>query len=106
MITYPVLARWTAPDGKVTTGEVPVPVPTLTGTKEQVWVTLNGRLGVRPLQDSQVASLTTLGEVSSLIALVVVLVTARWLARHELNRRRLAAWEADWRATDPRTQRK
>jgi hypothetical protein len=106
MITYPVLARWTAPDGGVTTGLVPVPVPTPAGTREQVWVSPSGQLGVRPLRDSQVASLTTLGEVTSLVALVVVLVTARGLAKHELNRRRSAAWEADWRAIDPRTQHK
>jgi hypothetical protein len=31
---------------------------------------------------------------------------ATGLARHELDRRRLAAWEADWRAIDPRTQHK
>ncbi len=106
MIVYLVPARWTAPDGKVTTGEIPVPLRSPAGTHEQVWVRLNGQLGVQPLQDSQVASLTTLGEVASLVALVAVLTIATGLARHELDRRRYAAWEADWRAIDPRTQRK
>jgi hypothetical protein len=106
MMTYPVLAHWTAPDGRPTTGEIPVALPTSAGTHEQVWVTLNGKLGAQPLQDSQITSLTTLGEVASLVTLVAVLAIATGLARHELDRRRFAAWEADWRAIDPRTQHK
>jgi hypothetical protein len=106
MITYPVLARWTAPNGTVRTGEIPVPLPTRAGTHEQVWVTLNGKLGAQPLQGSQIASLTSLGEVAAFVTLVAVLAMATGLARHELDRRRLAAWEADWRAIDPRTQHK
>lgn len=106
IITYPVPARWTAPDGKPTTGEIPVALPTPAGTREQVWVTLNGKLGPQPLQGSQIASLTTLGELASFVTLVAVLAIAMGLARHELDRRRFAAWEADWRAIDPRTQHK
>jgi hypothetical protein len=106
MISYPVLARWTAPNGKAAAGEIPVPLATPAGSHEHLWVTLDGKLGVQPLQDSQVASLTTLGETASLVALVLVLAAARGVARHELDRRRFAAWEADWRAIDPRAQRK
>jgi len=104
--SYPVPAHWTAPDGKVTAGQVSVPLGTPAGTHEQVWVTLNGTLSVPPLQDSQIASVTTLGEMASLAALVLVLAGASGLARHELDRRRFSAWEADWRAIDPRAQRK
>lgn len=107
LTSYPVPTRWTAPDGKAANGEVPVFLGTPAGTHEQVWVTLDGKLAAPPLQDSQVASLTMLGDVASLVALVLVLAVAGGLARHELDRRRFAAWEADWRAIDPRgTQHK
>jgi hypothetical protein len=99
---YPVLARWTAPDGRARTGEVPVLLATPAGTREQVWVTLDGKLAAAPMQDSQVATLTMLGDAASLVALALVLAMAGGLARHELDRRRYAAWEADWRAIDPR----
>jgi len=106
LTVYPVPAHWTAPDGRAVTGQVSVPLGTPPGAREQVWVTRDGRLSVPPLRNSQVASVGTLGAMASLAALVLVLVTARGLARHELNRRRFAAWEADWRAIDPRAQRK
>jgi hypothetical protein len=107
LTSYPVPAHWTAPDGKAATGELPVLLATPAGTREQVWVTLDGKLAARPLQDSQVADLTAVGDMTSLAALVLVLAIAGGLARHELDRRRFAAWEADWRAIDPRgTQHK
>ena len=108
MVTYsrakPPLDRtgWQAHDRH----EITVPLPTPAGTHEQVWVTLNGKLGAQPLQGSQIASLTSLGEVAAFVTLVAVLALATGLARHELDRRRFAAWEADWRAIDPRTQHK
>ena len=102
LTSYPVLARWTAPDGRAATGEVPVLLATPAGTREQVWVTLDGKLATAPLQDSQVAELAMLGDVASLVALVLVLAMAGGLARRELDRRRFAAWEADWQAIDPR----
>jgi hypothetical protein len=102
LTSYPVPARWTAPDGKAATGEVPVLLATPAGTREQVWVTLDGKLAAAPLRDSQIAGLTMLGDAASLVAVVLALSMAGGLARHELDRRRFAAWEADWRAIDPR----
>ena len=48
-------ARWTAPDGKVVSVEVPVPAATAVGTVMRVWVTRDGQLTDAPLQDTQVA---------------------------------------------------
>jgi hypothetical protein len=106
LTVYPVPAHWTAPDGRPGTGQVSVALGTPAGTHEQVWVTLNGKLSVPPLRDSQVASVSTFGAMAALVVLVLVLAAASGLARHELDRRRFAAWEADWRAIDPRAQRK
>ena len=56
----------------------------------------------QPLNDSQVASLTVLGEITGVAALAAALALAGALARWSLNRRRLAGWDADWQSTGPR----
>ena len=97
-----VLARWTAPDGKVAKAEVPVPPGTPAGTKVPVWTTRDGQLTVAPLQDSQVQGDTLFGGIGGALA-VTVTVTLTWVVvRRMLDRRRMAAWDAEWRATGPR----
>ena len=95
-------ARWTAPDGTVVTGLVPAPAGTAAGARLGVWTTRDGHPVSPPLDGSQVASLTVLGEVAGVAALAAVLTVAGLLARRSLNRRRLAGWDADWQATGPR----
>jgi len=97
-----VLARWKAPDGKVAKAEVPVPPGTAAGTTVQVWTTRDGQLTVAPLQDSQVQGDTLFGGIGGALA-VTVTVTLTWVVvRRVLDRRRLAAWGAEWRTTGPR----
>jgi hypothetical protein len=99
--TGPVVeAQWTAPDGKMVVDQIPVPYGTPTGAKEQVWTTADGRLADPPLTDEQIASLTTLGQAMSAITAIALLALMWALARKVLDRRRYAAWDADWRATD------
>jgi hypothetical protein len=98
--SYPVTARWTAPDAPGTSGKVFVALGTPAGTHIPVWSTRDGQLAAQPLTSSQVASLTSLGQVMGVGALALALGTATGLARHELDRRRLAAWDADWAAVD------
>ncbi len=95
-------ARWTAPDGTVVTGGVPVSVGTVAGAKVSVWTTRDGQLTSQPLTSSQVASLTGLAGFAAVAGLAVVLTLAGKLAGWWLNRRRLAGWDADWQATEPR----
>ena len=94
----PVKARWTAPDGKDMTGYIPALIGASAGAKEPLWTTLGGRITAPPLLNSQVADLTTIGQGGSIAALLLALVAARTVARYELNRRRFAAWDADWQA--------
>jgi hypothetical protein len=95
-------ARWTAPDGRVVTGEVPVTLGTMAGTTVRVWVTRDGQLACQPLTDSQVADEATLAGILGVIALGLLLALTGALVRHVLDKRRMAAWDADWRATGPR----
>jgi hypothetical protein len=95
-------ARWRAPDGREVTREVPVLSGTVAGGTLQVWTDRAGDLTTAPLLDSQVASETTTGEVLGVFASAGALTLAGVLARRSLNKRRIAAWEADWHATGPR----
>jgi hypothetical protein len=94
--------RWTAPDGTAVTRRVQVRAGTEVGDSLNVWTTPDGQLTVQPLNSSQVASLTALGAAGGVAALAAVLALASALARWLLNRRRLAGWDADWQATEPR----
>jgi hypothetical protein len=96
------LARWTAPDGRAVTGEVPVPPGTAAGTTVRVWVARDGQLTDPPLQDSQVASQADLAGTFSVVALATLLAVTGLLGRRALDKRRMAAWDADWRAAGPR----
>ena len=95
-------ARWTAPGGAVITGLVPVRVGTQAGAKLSIWTTRDGQPTTRPLDSNSVASLAVLAAVAGVAALAAALALAGALAHWSLNRRRLAGWDADWQATEPR----
>jgi uncharacterized membrane protein YidH (DUF202 family) len=95
-------ARWRAPDGREVTHEIPVPDGTAVGGTLQVWTDRTGDVATAPLLDSQVADQTAMAEVLGVVVLAGVLTLAGALARWTLTRRRMTAWDADWRATGPR----
>lgn len=100
-LAWQAQARWRAPDGREVTDEVPLPSGTTVGGTLQVWTDHNGDFTTAPLLDSQVAGQTVLGEALGATAAAVVLTTAGILTRRSLNKRRMAAWDADWHATGP-----
>jgi hypothetical protein len=95
-------ARWTAPDGTVVKGEVPVPYGTQAGDKFSLWSTKDGHLTGQPMNDSQAASLVIVAEVGGVAGVAVALASIGGLARWSFNRRRMAAWDVDWQSTGPR----
>ena len=100
-----VRARWTAPDGTRRVGWVPAPTGGWAGSTVRVWVDRSGRRTGPPLTDSQVANRVILAAVAAPTAVVITLLGAGVLAHWVLDRRRLAAWDAEWRATGPRWTR-
>jgi hypothetical protein len=66
------------------------------------WTNQAGQLADPPLGPTQLASRALLAEAAAVGSLATVLIVAGWLARRSLDRRRLAAWDADWLATGPR----
>jgi len=95
-------ARWTAPDGTVVTGELPVPAYTSAGATVRVWTTRDGQLTSMPMGESQVAYLADLGEITGAATVALLLALVGVLARRSLDKRRMAAWESDWQSTEPR----
>jgi hypothetical protein len=95
-------ARWKAPDGQTRTGQVFVPSGAPAGSTVTVWVNQAGQLTDSPLQYSQVTGRVDVARVLAVAALAVTLIVVGWAARWALDRRRLAAWDAEWLATGPR----
>ena len=101
-LVWQAQARWKAPSGQQVTREVPVPSSTPVGGTLQVWTDRSGAFTTAPLLDSQVAGQAAAGEALGVIASACVLTVAGALALWALNKRRMAAWDADWHATGPR----
>jgi hypothetical protein len=99
-------ARWTAPDGKVVSVQEPVPAATAVGTVMRIWVTRDGQLTDAPLQDTQVAGQADVAATFGVVGLAATLTMTGVLTRRALDRRRIAAWDADWRVTGGRWTRR
>jgi hypothetical protein len=95
-------ARWKAPDGQVRTGDVFAASGTPAGSTVMVWVNQAGQLTDSPLQHSQVTGRADVAQGLAVAVLAVALIIAGWAARRALDRRRLAAWDAEWLATERR----
>jgi hypothetical protein len=95
-------ARWTAPSGKVLTGQVLVTPGTAVGATVRVWVNHDGQVTNPPLQDSQVTGQGAFDAALSVVALGVFFIGVGALTHRALDKRRMAAWDAEWQATGPR----
>jgi hypothetical protein len=94
-------AQWRAPDGQVRTGQVFVLSAVPAGSTVTVWINQAGQLTDSPLQHSQVTGRIYLSEALAVAALAAALITVGAVARWALDRRRLAAWDAEWLSAGP-----
>lgn len=101
-----VWARWTAPDGARRTGMVSASPGTRAGSTVRVWTDAAGRPASTALQLLQVKGQAALAAILAPVLCGQVLLAAGLLAHHLLGRRRLAAWEAEWRAIGPQWSRR
>src|SRR5262249_29056279 len=90
-------ARWAAPAGGARTGMVAAP------PGAQACGTLAPGPPLRPAQVNEQA---VLAAAAAVVVLGYLLPCAGLLACGLLGRRRLAAWDADWRATEPQWTRR
>jgi len=94
-------ARWKAPDGTLRTGEIYAPAGAAAGSTVLVWIGRSGQLAASPLQRGDVAEEVALAASLATMAVAGVLAALGLVTRWLLDRRRLAAWDARWRATGP-----
>jgi hypothetical protein len=97
----PALAEWTAPGGAPRAGQVPVPADSVAGATVTVWIDQAGNLTSPPMTATQVRDQGTLMALVSVAAIVVACLLAAVATRIVMNRRRMAAWTADWEVTAP-----
>jgi hypothetical protein len=94
-------ARWIAPDGSPRTGQILAPSDTVAGSKVMIWVDKSGNPAGPPLQPAEVSGRAAFAAVGAVTALALLCLTVGLMVRRTLNRRRMAAWDADWSATGP-----
>jgi hypothetical protein len=99
-----VAARWRAPGGAEHRGWIPVLPGSRAGTVVTVWAGRTGQLTRSPLTRSQAAIQATCTAAITVPCWGMVLLCLGVLSRRLLDRRRLAAWDADWAAVDRRGQ--
>ena len=99
-------AWWSAPGGGRHTGQVYPPAGSAAGATVTVWVNAAGWQATPPLEPAQVQGQGVLAAVLAVMALASVLWGAGLAVRVAANRRRMAAWDEEWRATEPKWSRR
>ncbi len=103
VVSWAGALHWVAPDGRAVTTSLAVPIEMLGRERTlPVWSTVQGQLAPPPMNGLQVTALTGLSAVVAAVAATLTLLLSAVGARLVLNRRRMAAWDADWRVTAPR----
>jgi hypothetical protein len=101
-----VWARWTAPDGTSRMGDVQATAGARAGATVTVWSDASGTLAGPPIGHAQILSRVITFVAVTSAALAIILLSALWLTRRALDRRRLAAWERGWTAVEPQWTRR
>jgi hypothetical protein len=97
----PTRARWTSVTGAIRTGQLMAAVGTSKGATVSVWTNASGALVASPLEPSQVASQADMAAVGAITGIGLLYLCQAVVIRRVLNRRRMAAWDADWALTGP-----
>jgi hypothetical protein len=100
-MTY-VLARWQPPSGPPRSGQVLTTAGAPAGSTVKIWVDASGAFTSPPPDQREIAGDVTIAAVVTGMVAILLLLESNALARRVLDRKRLSAWDADWRATGPR----
>ena len=96
-----VPARWQPPGQPLRTGEVLAVVGARKGSTVRTWIDPSGAVTDPPVDHRVVVGNVWLAVMTTCLVSWVLLLAAGMLARRALDRRRLRAWEAEWRASGP-----
>lgn len=96
------LGEWHTQAGTTLTGQVSAPPGTGAGTTVPIWLNAAGRPVEAPLTADQAYWRGVVTVVLVLTIAFTLIAIAYAITHRLLDRRRLAEWEADWRAVEPR----
>jgi hypothetical protein len=72
-----------------------------TGTTVTVWTGRSGQLTEAPLGHAQIVHQAFFAALLAVLGFSLLLAITALVIRRILQRRRMAAWDAEWRATGP-----
>jgi hypothetical protein len=94
-----VQATWTSVTGVKHTGQIMATAGSAKGSAVIVWTDAAGNLTSPPLQPTQVTGQGYMAALGAIAGVGVIYLCATVIMRRVLNRRRMAAWAADWVVT-------
>jgi hypothetical protein len=96
-----VLARWQPPGRPARSGPVPAPAGARAGSTVTVWVDASGAVTSPPTDPRVIIGDVCMAAMVTCLVASLLVLGANALARRALDRRRIRAWDAEWRATGP-----
>lgn len=99
-LTY-VLARWQPPGQPPRSGPVLAPAGAPAGSTVAVWIDASGAVASPPPEHREIVGDVCIAAIIASMVAILLLLESNALARRVLDRRRLNAWDAEWRATGP-----
>ena len=96
-----VPARWQPPGQPPRTGEVLAVAGARKGSTVRTWIDPSGAVTDPPLDQRVIVGDVWLAVIATLVVSGLLLLAAGALAHRVLDRRRLRAWEEEWRASGP-----
>jgi hypothetical protein len=99
-------ARWTAPDGRTRTGDIPVSLALAAGQVVPLWVDQAGSPTGPPVSHRAVVAREVGAAAFAALTLGILLLCLAGAARWILERRRLADWETAWTTIGPQWTRR
>lgn len=97
---------WIASDGVSHVGRVGIAPGARAGSAARAWADGAGRLVGEPLHGAGLARAAAIAALFAVVVLAALLIGTATIARWVLGRRRMTAWEAEWRLTEPRWVRR
>lgn len=96
-----VLARWQPPGQPARSGEVLAQAGARAGSTVTIWIDASGAVTSPPPDHRVIAGNVCIAVVVTCLVTGLLVLGANALARRALDRRRLRAWDAEWRTTGP-----
>jgi hypothetical protein len=96
-----VLARWRPPGEPARSGQVPAPAGAHAGSTVQIWIDASGAVTGPPPGPRVIAGDVCIAAITTCLVTVLLVLGSSALAQRALDRRRLRAWDVDWRVTGP-----